>query len=133
LLFPGRREPWCLTLWVPGDGFWDPLAYRWRMWIEEGFRDLKGGGLGLDRQRMRTGVSLGGWLWLAFMAMVVWVLLGAVLRGAGWWPQVVAYPERQSLFRLGWIALAQGPPRLGEVVARALEGLLQDLLQRRGK
>ncbi|WP_243095695.1 IS4/IS5 family transposase [Thermus thalpophilus] len=108
-LFQGRREPWYLA-----------------------FRDLKGGGLGLDRHRMRTGVSLGGWLWLVFLAMVVWVLLGAVLGGAEWWPQVVAYPERQSLFRLGWMALAQGPPRLRDEVARALRELLQGLLQRGG-
>lgn len=131
-LFQGKREPWYLALWVPGGEAWDPLAYRWRMWIEEGFRDLKGGGLGLDRHRMRTGVSLGGWLWLAFLAMVVWVLLGAALRGEGWWPQVVAHPERQRLFRLGWIALAQGPPHLQGVVVRALQGVLQDLLPRRG-
>ncbi len=41
------------------------------------------------------------------------VLLGAALRGREWWPKVVAHPERQSLFRLARLLLAQGPPPCG--------------------
>ena len=88
------------------------------MWIEEGFRDLKGGGFGLDRHRLRTGASLRGWLWLLVLGMVLLVLLGSMLRGKDRMADVVACPERQSLFRLARMALSQGPPSWqGQVVA----------------
>jgi len=104
--------------------------------MEEGFRDLKGGGFGLNRHRLRTGASLRGWLWLLVLGMVLLVLLGAVLRGRDWLVDVVAYPERQSLpaarrreriFRLARIALAQGPPPWREQVVAELGRLLREL------
>ncbi|BAW02583.1 transposase [Thermus thermophilus] len=97
------------------------------MWIEEGFRDLKGQGFGLDRHRLRTGASLRGWLWLLALGMALLVLLGARLQGREWLPRLLAHPERQSLFRLGRIALAQGPPPWREAVVEELVRLLQEL------
>ncbi len=97
-------------LWALGTG---SPGYRLRVWIEEAFRDLKGRGFGLDRHGLRTEGSLRGWLWLLFLGMVLLVLLGAALRGREWWPKVVAHPERQSLFRLARLLLAQGPPPCG--------------------
>lgn len=106
LLAQGKREPWYLA-----------------------FRDLKGRGFGLDRHGLRTEGSLRGWLWLLFLGMALLVLLGAALRGREWWPKVVAHPERQSLFRLARLLLAQGPPSLQGVAVRTLTGLLQQLVQ----
>lgn len=97
------------------------------MWIEEGFRDLKGQGFGLDRHRLRTGASLRGWLWLLALGMALLILLGARLQGREWLPRLLAHPERQSLFRLGRIALAQGPPPWREAVVEELIRLLQEL------
>ncbi len=130
LVYPGGREPWYLAYSGPLGG--EP-PYGWRMWIGqrsdlvEGFRDLKGQGFGLDRHRLRTGASLRGWLWLLALGMVLLVLLGARLRGREWLPQLLAHPERQSLFRLGRIALAQGPPPWREAVVAELVGVLQEL------
>ncbi len=39
-LAQGRREAWYLAFWSPLE--WEPKNYRLRMWVEEGFRDLKG-------------------------------------------------------------------------------------------
>lgn len=134
----GKQEPWYLALWSPLD--WEPSGYRlgsrsgdrpmagtWRMWIEEGFRDLKGGGFGLHRHRLRTEASLRGWLWLLALGMALLVLLGAVLRGREWLVGVLAYPERQSLFRLARIALAQGPPLWQAQVVAELGRMLWEL------
>ncbi len=126
-LAQGKREPWYLAFWAPGD--WEPSGYRLRVWIEEAFRDLKGRGFGLDRHGLRTEGSLRGWLWLLFLGMVLLVLLGAALRGREWWPKVVAHPERQSLFRLARLLLAQGPPSLRSVAVRTLTGLLRQRVQ----
>ncbi|WP_423247975.1 transposase [Thermus hydrothermalis] len=82
-LAQGKREPGYPAFWAP-EG-WEPGGYRLRMGIEEAFRDLKGRGFGLDRHGLRTEGSLRGWLWLLFLGMVVLVLLGAALRGRGWW------------------------------------------------
>ncbi|KHG64329.1 hypothetical protein QT17_12985 [Thermus sp. 2.9] len=49
-LAQGKREPWYLAFWAPGDG---ESGYRLRVWIEEAFRDLKGRGFGLDRRGLR--------------------------------------------------------------------------------
>ena len=65
---------------------------------EEGFRDLKGQGFGLDRHRLRTGASLSGWLWLLALGVVLLLLLGAGLRGKEWLTHLLTHPERQSLF-----------------------------------
>ena len=124
-LAQGKREPWYLAFWSPLD--WEPGGYRLRMWIEEGFRDLKGAGFGLHRHRLRSGASLRGWLWLLGLGMVLLVLLGEVLRGRGWLVDVVAYPERQSLFRIARLALAQGPPHWQREAVAELGRLLQEL------
>lgn len=57
-LAQGKREAWYLAFWSPLN--WEPRDYRLRMWIEEGFRDLKGAGFGLHRHRLRSGESLRG-------------------------------------------------------------------------
>ncbi|BAW01683.1 transposase [Thermus thermophilus] len=124
LVYPGGRDPWYLAYSGPFGG--EP-PYGWRMWIEEGFRDLKGQGFGLDRHRLRTGASLRGWLWLLALGMALLVLLGARLQGREWLPRLLAHPERQSLFRLGRIALAQGPLPWREAVRAALVRLPQEL------
>ena len=124
LVYPGGREPWYLAYSGPFGG---KPPYGWRMWIEEGFRDLKGQGFGLDRHRLRTGASLRGWLWLLALGMALLILLGARLQGREWLPRLLAHPERQSLFRLGRIALAQGPPPWREAVVEELIRLLQEL------
>jgi len=64
---------------------------------------------------------------LLVLGMVLLVLLGAVLRGRDWLVDVVAYPERQSLFRLARIALAQGPPLWQAQVVAELGRLLREL------
>ena len=124
LVYPGGREPWYLAYSGPFGG---KPPYGWRMWIEEGFRGLKGQGFGLDRHRLRTGASLRGWLWLLALGMALLILLGARLQGREWLPRLLAHPERQSLFRLGRIALAQGPPPWREAVVEELIRLLQEL------
>ncbi|MGC8904092.1 MAG: IS4-like element ISTth2 family transposase, partial [Thermus sp.] len=130
LVYPGGREPWYLAYSGPLGG--EP-PYGWRMWVGQrsylagGFRDLKGQGFGLDRHRLRTGASLKGWLWLLVLGMALLVLLGTRLRGREWLPQLLAHPERQSLFRLGRIALAQGPPPWREAVLAELVRLLEEL------
>ena len=53
--------------------------------------------------------------------------LEAGLLGKGWLVHVVAYPERQNLFLLGRIPLAQGPPPWWEAVVAELVKLLQEL------
>ncbi len=118
------REPWYLAYSGPLGG---SLPTGGGCGLREGFRDLKGQGFGLDRHRLRTGASLKGWLWLLALGMVLLVLLGARLRGREWLPQLLAYPERQSLFRLGRIALAQGPPPWREAVVAELVRVLQEL------
>ena len=59
--------------------------------------------------------------------MALLILLGARLQGREWLPRLLAHPERQSLFRLGRIALAQGPPPWREAVVEELIRLLQEL------
>ncbi len=59
--------------------------------------------------------------------MVLLVLLGARLRGRGWLPRLLAHPEGRSLFRLGRIALARGPPPWRGAVVAELVGVLQEL------
>lgn len=49
------------------------------------------------------------------------------MLGKGWLVHVVAYPERQNLFLLGRIPLAQGPPPWWEAVVAELVKLLQEL------
>ncbi|BCP67340.1 hypothetical protein TthHB5018_d26330 (plasmid) [Thermus thermophilus] len=61
------------------------------------------------------------------MGMALLILLGARLQGREWLPRLLAHPERQSLFRLGRIALAQGPPPWREAVVEELVRLLQEL------
>lgn len=121
------EEPWYLALSLPEGSFFEPQGYAWRMWIEEGFRDLKGAGLGLDRHLLRTRASLVGWLSLLFLAQVMLVLLGAGLEGRPWLHRLVAHPERQSLFTLGRLALAQPPPGLKGHILRLFHRVLAEL------
>ncbi len=132
-LAQGKREPWYLAFWTPLDSDWAPGGYRLRMWIEEGFRDLKGQGFGLDRHRLRTAKSPRGWLWLLALGMVLLILFGTLLWGRAWLPRVVAHLERQSLFRLARIVLAQGSPPLRKVALRVLRSLLEQLAKGGGK
>ncbi len=55
-------------------------VYRLRMWIEEGFRDLKRRGLGWG-EGLRREESVLGWAGLGLLAMGVLVWVGSVLRG----------------------------------------------------
>ena len=121
---------------APGKRENEPGWYRRRMWIEEMLRDLKGQGFGLDRHRWRRVERLRGWLWLLALGMVLLVLLGATLRGERWGHPtkskdfvgtptgVVAYPKRQSLFRLAQLVLAQGPPPWPVVAVQVLDEIL---------
>ncbi len=94
-------------------------VYRLRMWIEEGFRDLKRRGLGWG-EGLRREESVLGWAGLGLLAMGVLVWVGSVLRGLGGLREVLAHPERQSVFRLARYALVLGPPAIQKVALRAL-------------
>jgi hypothetical protein len=123
------KEPWYLALSLP-DGFaFDPQGYAWRMWVEEGFRDLKGAGFGLDRHLLRSLESLVGWLGLLCLAQVLLVLLGAELEGVlpRGLRRLVAHPERQSVFTLGRLALAQPPPELKGLILKVFYQVLAGL------
>jgi len=122
------KEPCYLALSLPEGLCFAPRGYAWRMWIEEGFRDLKGAGPWLDRHLLRSSGSLVEWFALLCLAQVLLVLLGAGLEGRPWLRRLVAHPERQSLFTLGRLALTQPPPELRGLILRVFHRMLAGLV-----
>jgi hypothetical protein len=114
----GHAEPWLLlTDLAPPEVEAD--WYGWRAWIEQGFKDLKRGGLQWQHTRM-TDAGRAGRLWLALAVAALWLVRagGAAeeAAAAGALPELRPFPgepERPrarrwqlvSVFRRGWVVV----------------------------
>ena len=97
----GEEAPWWLATNLPS-GQMALKAYRYRMWIEEMFGDLKEHGFDLESSRLGSFVRLSR-LTLAVAFLYVWMLLtgGRVIQN-GWRSQVDRSDRRDlSLFQIG--------------------------------
>jgi len=99
---PGEKEAWFLAtnLAQPQTAL---RAYRYRMWVEEMFGDMKGHGFDLESTHLRNFLRLSR-LTLAVVLLYVWLLaLGARTIKNGQRRLVDRNDRRDySLFRIGW-------------------------------
>lgn len=78
----GMKEPWVLLADEPGS-LRHARAYAKRMWVEESFRDDKGGALGWGDSRVDRPAHAGRLLVLLALAVVLAVSLGGAATKAG--------------------------------------------------
>lgn len=98
----GEKQPWLLATNYP-DKKTTLRAYRYRMWIEEMFGDLKGHGFDLEKTRLRSSAKLHR-LTLAVCLLYLWLVAFAsrvIKRGLR---KLVDRKSRRdlSIFRIGF-------------------------------
>jgi hypothetical protein len=106
---PGHAEPWLLLTDLP-PGAANPAWYAWRMWVEQGFRAIKGGQWQWQRTRM-TDPARAARLWAVLALASVWAV---EVGGAGEAAAVPEVPRRLGALRAGLLrlllALLRGEP-----------------------
>ena len=99
---PGEDRPWFLVTNL-ASGWATLRAYRYRMWIEELFGDLKGHGFDLEATRLRTVQRLSRLTLLVCWLYVALLGLGEHVWRSGQRTEVDRTDRRDlSIFRLGW-------------------------------
>ena len=99
---PGEKEPWLLATNLPSSRA-VKRYYRYRMWIEEMFADLKGAGFDLERSRLRYFLRLSR-LTLIVALLYLWVVAFGSTTIKNGYRKEVDRPHRRdlSIFRIGY-------------------------------